>query len=254
MANRTTFLFFCSWAKQLSELTRERRCDVYDAIIEYAETGKLPTNLTGEAKMAFTFMKSDVDEMQTKFDDKCEKNRENIRKRWEKYRKAQASELDGNPDKSEVKTTDKSDTTDTTVYDRINRIDSYYEHEHEHEHDSLPNGSEGNINNKKKISPNGDNKKKIPKEFLKPTLEEVRAYIAENGYSVDAELWFSYYESNGWKVGKNPMKAWKSAITTWERKDKQNQRHNENTRTHTENRRGCIDETHPKLEEYDESF
>ena len=25
----------------------------------------------------------------------------------------------------------------------------------------------------------------------------------------------NYYESNGWKVGRNPMKSWKGAVVTW---------------------------------------
>ena len=28
--------------------------------------------------------------------------------------------------------------------------------------------------------------------------------------------WFNHYQSNGWKVGKNPMKDWHAAIHTWE--------------------------------------
>ena len=53
----------------------------------------------------------------------------------------------------------------------------------------------------------------------RPTLEEVRAYCAERGNRVDPEKWFHYYESNGWKVGKNPMTKWKAAIITWERSE-----------------------------------
>ena len=50
-----------------------------------------------------------------------------------------------------------------------------------------------------------------------PTLEEVKAYCSERGNKVDPERWFDYYTSNGWKVGKNPMKDWKAAVRTWER-------------------------------------
>ena len=53
----------------------------------------------------------------------------------------------------------------------------------------------------------------------RPTLDEVRAKIIERGYSVDAEAFWNYYESNGWKVGKNPMKKWESALVTWQRKE-----------------------------------
>lgn len=52
-------------------------------------------------------------------------------------------------------------------------------------------------------------------KFVKPTVEEVRSYCAEKGYHIDEELFVAHYESKGWKVGKSPMKSWKSAITTW---------------------------------------
>ena len=55
--------------------------------------------------------------------------------------------------------------------------------------------------------------------FTKPTLDEVKAYVIEKGYRFDAEAFYSFYESNGWKVGKNPMKSWKDACTTWEKRE-----------------------------------
>ena len=57
------------------------------------------------------------------------------------------------------------------------------------------------------------------KTFRKPTVEEVQAYINENNYNVDAEHFIDYYTSNGWKVGRNPMKDWKAAVRTWARND-----------------------------------
>ena len=57
------------------------------------------------------------------------------------------------------------------------------------------------------------------KRFVKPTIEEVEAYCQERGKGVDAQRWYDYYSSNGWKVGKNPMKDWKAAVRTWERSD-----------------------------------
>lgn len=54
-------------------------------------------------------------------------------------------------------------------------------------------------------------------KFQKPTLEELKAYIAENRYTFSAEAFMDYYESNGWKVGRNPMKSWQAACRTWQR-------------------------------------
>lgn len=53
--------------------------------------------------------------------------------------------------------------------------------------------------------------------FVRPTLDEVRAFIEENQYDVDPEQWYAHYESNGWRVGKNPMVRWKAAVHTWQR-------------------------------------
>lgn len=53
----------------------------------------------------------------------------------------------------------------------------------------------------------------------RPTLEEVQAYVTEKGYSVDAESFIAFYESNGWKVGKNPMKSWRAALMTWQKRN-----------------------------------
>lgn len=57
------------------------------------------------------------------------------------------------------------------------------------------------------------------KRFIKPTIEDLEDYINEKGYQVDAHKFYDYYESNGWKVGKNPMKDWKATIRNWARND-----------------------------------
>jgi len=59
------------------------------------------------------------------------------------------------------------------------------------------------------------NQKPIKKAFRKPTVEQVSAYIKEQGYAVDAQLWYDHYEANGWKVGKVAMKDWRAAVRTW---------------------------------------
>ena len=80
---------------------------------------------------------------------------------------------------------------------------------------SLPNNiSSNNLSNS--IRDNNSSADKT-KRFVKPTLEEVKAYCAERGNNVDAEHFYDYYEANGWKVGKNPMKDWKASVRTWER-------------------------------------
>ena len=55
------------------------------------------------------------------------------------------------------------------------------------------------------------------KRFVKPSLDDIRAYCLERKNSVDAETFFDFYESKGWKVGNQPMKDWQAAVRTWEK-------------------------------------
>lgn len=65
---------------------------------------------------------------------------------------------------------------------------------------------------------NDNNVKNINnRAFVKPTIDEVRAYCAERNNNVDAESFVDFYDSKGWMVGKNKMKDWKAAVRTWEK-------------------------------------
>lgn len=59
------------------------------------------------------------------------------------------------------------------------------------------------------------------KKFVKPTIEEVQAYITEKNYSINASDFIDFYESKGWMVGRNPMKDWRASVRTWERRKKE---------------------------------
>jgi len=68
-------------------------------------------------------------------------------------------------------------------------------------------------------APKGDIGAKSVARFCPPTLEEVQSYILEKGIEIDAERFVAYYDSNGWMVGRNKMKSWKSAIVTWKKNE-----------------------------------
>lgn len=74
-------------------------------------------------------------------------------------------------------------------------------------------------NAEQKERPRADEKarkeKPAQKRFEAPSIEQVKAYCEEKGYSVNAEHFINYYESNGWRVGRNPMKNWRAAAANW---------------------------------------
>lgn len=60
--------------------------------------------------------------------------------------------------------------------------------------------------------------------FTPPDVETVKNYFAEKGGTeAQAIQFYSYYESIGWKRGKNQMQKWRAAATGWISRDREQQ-------------------------------
>lgn len=57
-------------------------------------------------------------------------------------------------------------------------------------------------------------------KFIKPDIEEIKEYCKERNNKIDANAFYDFYESKGWKVGNQSMKNWKACIRTWEQRNK----------------------------------
>lgn len=58
-----------------------------------------------------------------------------------------------------------------------------------------------------------------PKRFVKPTPDQITAYMIERNWkSPNGQKFYDYYESNGWVRGKSriPIKDWQASVRTWE--------------------------------------
>jgi len=61
-------------------------------------------------------------------------------------------------------------------------------------------------------------KNKDSMRFTPPTLEEIKAYVAERGNLIDPKKFFDYYTAADWKDSKGQkVKNWKQKAITWER-------------------------------------
>ena len=76
------------------------------------------------------------------------------------------------------------------------------------------------IKEKKEIK---EKKKDLPKTkervFKKPSVEEISSYCQERNNNINPEQFYDYYEANGWKINRNPMKDWKATVRNWERNE-----------------------------------
>lgn len=92
-------------------------------------------------------------------------------------------------------------------------------------HKPITNNQEPNINKESASA---------SKKFTKPSFEQVRDYFTElkhNNPSEQASIFLDFYDSNGWKVGRNPMKDWQATVRNWIKRDglgQQNKQENYN--------------------------
>lgn len=100
-----SFILYTSDYQLIEGLTDERLGQLTRALFIYARDGEV-INLEPVVRMAFVFIKDKIDRNQQKYQKKCERNRENIRKRWNKSNTNDTKENERIPN-------------DTNVYERI---------------------------------------------------------------------------------------------------------------------------------------
>jgi len=185
----------------IKDLSLEDKGLLFDAIFHYAKTGEGQGQLSPVTKIAFSFIRNTMDYDSEKYQKRCEKNQENIRKRWNDLNKG-----------------------DTNVYDRIPKIqtntkrtDIDNDNDNDIDIDIIPSISPKLFPDEKK-----EKKKKPEKEeFIPPPLEEVLKLAKElYPHIPDIEnmtrLFFHHYDSQGWKKGTGvPITKWESALSKW---------------------------------------
>lgn len=100
-----SFILYTSDYQLIEGLTDEQLGQLTRALFIYAMDGEV-INLEPVVRMAFVFIKDKIDRNQQKYQKKCERNRENIRKRWNKSNTNDTKENERIP-------------IDTNVYERI---------------------------------------------------------------------------------------------------------------------------------------
>lgn len=173
--------YFCAYHSYLRSMRKlsDAECGrLFRALLQYS-AGEQLINLQGREEAVFDFMTDQIDRDNEKYEAKCARNRENGKKRTVPNASERYRTLaNGSQDKDKDKGKDKDKDKDK-----------------EKENTSMG---------------------RAPR-FVPPTVEEVDAYCKERGNQVDPQRFVDYYEANGWKVGRNPMKDWKAAVRTWEK-------------------------------------
>ncbi len=185
---RDSFVFYRSFFEALNGLPFDEKGKCYNALADYALNSVIPDNMEPVARMFFTMARPQIDA--------------NIQKHENGCKGAKFGHLGGRPRKNPEETPTKPQTNPTPT----------------------PNENVNDNVNENIISPKGDNhqidveeyiEEQKNKRFVKPTIDEIELYCQEKNKHVDADRFWNFYESKGWKVGKSPMKDWRAAISNW---------------------------------------
>ncbi len=187
-----SFPVYLDYSKAVNKLTDAEAGQLFKALLEYADSGQEP-QLEGSLYAVFAIMQNQLDRDTEKYVQKCERLRQNGSKGGRPVR-------DKEPNGDHEKPNGYSLKPKKPETDKVTEI--------------IETVTDSNI---------GDKADKPPSRhrFTPPTVGEVRAYCTEKGYAVDPQRFVDYYTSNGWRVGKNPMKDWKAAVRTWISNDQQ---------------------------------
>lgn len=206
---RTSFILLLEHVHTMEELTDAEFGQFIRAYAAYVGDGTEPVFTDRSMRMMWKTVKA-FDEMNVqKYSSTSEARQQAGRKGAEKRWKSDSKAIDANSKNSKCHFANSKNSLSVSVSDSVSDSESVY----------------------KEISPNGDIKKganaPIPTtetktaRFHPPDMAEVKAYFAEKGgTNAQAERFFTYYESNGWRVGKNPMKKWKAAASGWISRDR----------------------------------
>lgn len=181
------------WAGSMDYIPKEEQCQIFQAILMF------PSIDVPNSAFWNKTVKPDLQMQLETFIATCEKKAIGIRKRW-----GTQKGIDNYTDVLDMNT--ELQDKDTNEKDMI-----YIVKEKEKKKDKESDSFVSNLEKEELVAP------KKTSRFMPPTLEEIKAYCVERKNTVDAERFMNYYDSNGWKVGKNPMKDWKAAVRTWER-------------------------------------
>ena len=104
---KKSFVFNVAWQEVLMDYPPEVRLEVYDAVIRYAASGTL-SELKPLAKMAFSFIKKEIDYYNERYDDM-------VSKRSEAGKKGMLSRYGNKKDSTNVTSDNKTNTSYQTV-------------------------------------------------------------------------------------------------------------------------------------------
>ena len=207
MATKKGFLLLNNQIEIIETLTDEQAGQLLKAFYDY-NLGK-EIKLNGLMRTVFNNFKVVFDENEQKYQEKCEKNKQNIENYWKKIKEQNTNEYECIQSNTNVYEKIRTNTMATNINKNINI-----------------NTNTNKLNNNININKSERDQSFTP--TASPTLAEIYNYacsldINDKDY---CEKFYNHYESIGWVNGTGrEIKNWKLVFNNWLKKDnKQNDR------------------------------
>lgn len=201
---REYFCAYHSYLENIKRLNDEERGRLFTACLQYSASGKEP-ELHGNEVFVWDSIRVQINRDREKYEALCGKNRENIHKRYDRI-PSNTTEYD------RIRPSTKSTKKKESIYNSISRNSSISRNN--------PITPDSSIQSVQERCSDAGKPRRTRKPFVPPTLEEIKAYIAEKGYGVDAQKFFDYFMVSDWVDAKgNPVLNWKQKIITWNSKN-----------------------------------
>lgn len=192
MAEMPYVCLYKSYLQTLAPFTDAERGRIMMAMLNYSATGEIPL-FEGNERYIWPSVQSQIDRDLEAYRAKCSKNRENGAK-------------GGRPPRNPTVAPETERLFEKPKKAKEREIEKENEKENENESEKYMAG----------LPPK-------PASFSPPSVDEVREYCNERGYTtIDPERFVSYYAARQWKAGQTAVTDWRAAADSWHRKDVNN--------------------------------
>jgi len=217
--NKPGVMFYFEIRPCLERLTLKEKGILFEAILDYGEYGTEP-ELKGKPGVAWDFLRPRLDRDNARYFRQLEQRQyaaysKNAKKNQQiplslsEWRTESENEMQRpvtNDNETQRTLTDDNETQRTLT--NSNQTTN-----------SIPHTSDSIPQTNKSVCDTGADRPRTPARFIPPTAAQVQEYCQSKQLNVDAQRFVDYYTSNGWRVGKNPMKDWQAAARHWNGKE-----------------------------------
>lgn len=187
---KKSFLIHYDNEEIIKALTDEQAGQLFKAFFDYNVHGEKP-NLEKSLYLLWLMFKQRFDNDNNKYQDVCQKRKENVQKRWEK----------------EKTKTNQNKQMNTNEYKCIQTDTKHTDKDKEKDKDK----------DKDTLLSNDSGSNTHVSFFIPPTLNDVLKVC--KAYEIDEKVgtkFFNFYKANGWIQGKNkPIQDWVAQLNVW---------------------------------------